>query len=65
MMREHWWTVVLSPLLAGVPLFTLGNLLHETYFAHRWGRKLATRVAPSGASGQEAFLRCGSSSASS
>lgn len=65
MMREHWWTLALSPLLAAVPLFTLGNLAHETYFAHRWGRKLARRFAPSGVPNQEAFLRCGSSSASS
>lgn len=65
MMREHPWTLALAPLLAAVPLFTLGNLLHETYFARSWGRKLAARIAPSGVSGQEAFLRCGSSSASS
>jgi predicted metal-dependent phosphoesterase TrpH len=40
MMREHPWTVALSPLLAAVPLVTLGNLLRETCFAHAWGRKL-------------------------
>ncbi len=61
MMREHPWTLALSPLLAVVPLITLGNLVRETYFAHAWGRNLDR----SGALPQEAFLRCGSSSASS
>jgi predicted metal-dependent phosphoesterase TrpH len=65
MMREHLWTLALSPLLAAVPIVTLGNLLHETYFAHAWGRKLERRGAPSQVGPQEAFLRCGSSSASS
>jgi predicted metal-dependent phosphoesterase TrpH len=62
MMREHPWTLSLSPLLAAVPLVTAGNLLRETCFAHAWGRKLdrAGALSP-----QEAFLRCGSSSASS
>jgi predicted metal-dependent phosphoesterase TrpH len=63
MMREHLWTLALSPLLAAVPLITLGNLIRETYFAHAWGYKL-NRV-PSRVRPQEAFLRCGSSSASS
>ena len=63
MMREHLWTLALSPLLAAVPLITLGNLLRETYFAHAWANKL-NRV-PSRVRPQEAFLRCGSSSASS
>ncbi len=63
MMREHLWTLALSPLLAAVPIITLGNLLRETYFAHAWGYKL-NRV-PSRVRSQEAFLRCGSSSASS
>ena len=65
MMREHPWTVVLSPLLAAVPLVTLGNLLRETWFAHAWGRKLAAGPALPQLETQEAFLRCGSSSASS
>ena len=62
MMREHRWTLVLLPLVAVVPLFTLCNLARETWFAHAWGNKLDRRgaVLP-----QEAFLRCGSSSASS
>lgn len=63
MMREHPWTVALAPLLAVVPLITLGNLVRETYFAHAWGYKL--NRAPSRVRPQEAFLRCGSSSASS
>jgi predicted metal-dependent phosphoesterase TrpH len=57
MMREHPWTLTLSPLFALVPFITLGNLLRETWFAHAWGRRLEQP--------QEAFLRCGSSSASS
>jgi predicted metal-dependent phosphoesterase TrpH len=64
LMREHPWTLVLSPLMAAIPVVTLGNLLLETYFAYRWGRIGQGRnrgVAPP----QEAFLRCGSSSASS
>lgn len=61
MTREHRWTILLMPLLAAVPLFTFFNLAHETWFAHAWGRKLDRR----GALPQEAFLRCGSSSASS
>ncbi len=97
MMREHLWTLALSPLLAAVPIVTAGNLLRETCFAHAWGRKLpldrpqngawvaAPQAAaypayrgprpalcglerdgaPSRVEPQEAFLRCGSSSASS
>jgi predicted metal-dependent phosphoesterase TrpH len=64
LLREHPWTLVLSPLMAAIPLVTLGNLLLETYFAYRWGRISQGRsrgVTPP----QEAFLRCGSSSASS
>jgi len=61
LMREHPWTLVLAPLMALIPAVTLGNLLRETYFAHAWGRKLARDAATP----QEAFLRCGSSSASS
>lgn len=61
MMREYPWTVSLSPLLAAVPVVILGNLIRETWFAHAWGRKLDR----GGTLPQEAFLRCGSSSASS
>jgi predicted metal-dependent phosphoesterase TrpH len=64
MLREHPWTVALSPLLAAVPLVTVGNLVCETYFAHAWGRKLDRGSLPQ-VRPQEAFLRCGSSSASS
>jgi predicted metal-dependent phosphoesterase TrpH len=62
LMRERPWTLVLAPLMAAIPVITLGNLLRETYFANYWGRKLRR-----GAGGlpQEAFLRCGSSSVSS
>lgn len=61
MMREHPWTLALLPLVAVVPAITLANLLRETWFAHTWGRKLDRGAALA----QEAFLRCGSSSASS
>jgi hypothetical protein len=61
MMREHPWALLLSPLLAAVPLVTAGNLLREIHFAHAWGRRLDRGAAFT----QEAFLRCGSSSASS
>ncbi|HEY1757249.1 MAG TPA: PHP-associated domain-containing protein [Bryobacteraceae bacterium] len=40
MMKEHPWTVVLSPLIAAIPVVTLVNLLMETWFAHTWGRRL-------------------------
>jgi predicted metal-dependent phosphoesterase TrpH len=60
LIREHRWTLVLTPLMAAIPFITLANLLRETYFAHAWGRKLGR-----GRALQEAFLRCGSSSASS
>jgi predicted metal-dependent phosphoesterase TrpH len=39
---ERRWTMVLAPLLALVPLVTLGNLLMETAFAARW-RNRSTR----------------------
>jgi predicted metal-dependent phosphoesterase TrpH len=76
LMREHPWTLVLAPLLALVPVVTLGNLLRESWFAHAWGRKLATSatgdrfLSPVSSTRaeqtpQEAFLRCGSSSVSS
>ncbi len=61
MMREHPWTAILLPLVAAVPVFTLGNLLRETWFAHAWGRRLDRGATLP----QDAFLRCGSSSASS
>jgi predicted metal-dependent phosphoesterase TrpH len=64
LMREHRWTMVLAPLMAAIPVITLGNLVRETYFAHRWGRKSRGRK-PGASTPQEAFLRCGSSSASS
>ena len=41
LMRERRWTAVLAPLLAGVPLVILANLVQETSFAHRWGRRTA------------------------
>ena len=59
LMCERPWTVALAPLMAAIPAVTLVNLLRETWFAHAWGRRLACSTA------QEAFLRCGSSSASS
>ena len=93
MMREHRWTLVLLPLVAIVPLFTLCNLARETWFAHAWGSRLLDACPRDGACAvvqsdtygdtasngaalcghdkrrgvlpQEAFLRCGSSSASS
>jgi predicted metal-dependent phosphoesterase TrpH len=61
MMREHPWTLALIPLVAVVPAVTLANLLRETWFAHAWGRRLNRGSGLP----QEAFLRCGSSSASS
>lgn len=61
MMREHPLTLALLPLVALVPLITFANLVRETWFAHAWGRKIDRSFALP----QEAFLRCGSSSASS
>jgi len=66
MMAEHPWTLALAPLFALVPAITLVNLLRETYFAHTWGRKIKRGgSAPVASEPQEAFLRCGPSSASS
>ncbi len=68
LMAEHAWTVVLAPLMAAIPAVTLVNLLRETWFAHVWGRRLdrsGTLPLRQNAAAQEAFLRCGSSSASS
>jgi predicted metal-dependent phosphoesterase TrpH len=61
LIRERPWTVALAPLMAAIPAITLVNLLRETCFAHAWGRKLDRRTSTP----QEAFLRCGASSASS
>jgi predicted metal-dependent phosphoesterase TrpH len=61
LIRERPWTLVLAPLMAAIPAVTLVNLLRETCFAHAWGRKLDRRTSTP----QEAFLRCGASSASS
>jgi predicted metal-dependent phosphoesterase TrpH len=41
LMRERRWTAVLAPLLAGVPLVILANLVRETSFAYHWGRRTA------------------------
>jgi predicted metal-dependent phosphoesterase TrpH len=38
MMAERRWTSMLAPLLAAVPLFTLGNMLVERAFVRKWGR---------------------------
>src|SRR5580704_9761028 len=45
MMQEHPWAVILSPLIAAIPVVTLVNLLMETWFAHTWGRKLDSRTS--------------------
>jgi predicted metal-dependent phosphoesterase TrpH len=41
LMRERRWTLLLAPLLAGVPLVILANLVLETAFADKWGRRTA------------------------
>jgi predicted metal-dependent phosphoesterase TrpH len=46
LMRERRWTVLLAPLLAGVPLVILANLARETAFAHKWGRRTAQVSKP-------------------
>jgi predicted metal-dependent phosphoesterase TrpH len=38
LMKEHPWTLALAPLAAIIPAVTLGNLLREIWFAHKWGR---------------------------
>ncbi len=38
--REHPWTFLLTPLLLGVPLVTLGNYFCELSFHTRWSRAL-------------------------
>jgi predicted metal-dependent phosphoesterase TrpH len=47
LMKEHPWALALAPLAALIPAVTLGNLLWETWFAHRWGR-LQTNVPTGG-----------------
>jgi predicted metal-dependent phosphoesterase TrpH len=46
MMAETRWTIALSPLLAAVPLFTLGNTLVERAFARKWSRLVLEGRAP-------------------
>jgi hypothetical protein len=46
-MREHPWALALAPLATLIPAVTLGNLLWETWFAHKWGR-LQTNVLTGG-----------------
>jgi hypothetical protein len=41
MLNERRWTVLLSPLMAAIPLVTLAHLALETMFAHKWGRRTA------------------------
>ncbi len=57
MMNESRWTYMLAPLLAAVPLATLGNFLVERSFARKWGRRVleerAPRFAPGAAESQE------------
>ncbi len=36
---EHHWTVALAPLIAAVPLITLGNYACEVAFNQRWSRR--------------------------
>jgi predicted metal-dependent phosphoesterase TrpH len=38
LVREHPWTVVLTPLMLLVPLVTLGNYFRELAFQARWAR---------------------------
>jgi predicted metal-dependent phosphoesterase TrpH len=47
LMREHPWALALAPLATLIPAVTLGNLLWETWFAHKWGR-LQTNVLTGG-----------------
>lgn len=57
MMLETRWTFALAPLLAAVPLFTLGNLLTERAFVRKWGRRIlegrSPRLAAGAAQSQE------------
>lgn len=41
MLKERRWTMLLSPLMAAIPLVTLAHLALETVFAHKWGRRTA------------------------
>jgi len=38
MIGERRWTLMLAPLMSGVPLVVLAILARELAFAHRWGR---------------------------
>ena len=44
MLKERRWTMLLSPLMAAIPLVTLAHLALETVFAHKWGRLTAGLV---------------------
>lgn len=46
MMEERPWTRVLGPLLAAVPIVTLGNSIAERVFASKWGRLVLDESAP-------------------
>ena len=41
LLKEKRWTVLLSPLMALIPLVTLAHVARETAFAHKWGRRIA------------------------
>ena len=41
LVREKSWTALLAPLLLAAPLVTLGNLIRELTFNHKWSRRLA------------------------
>ena len=45
MIREHPWTLLLSPLMAAAPLVTLGNFLREVSFERNWSRALGLHAA--------------------
>jgi predicted metal-dependent phosphoesterase TrpH len=48
LVQEYPWTIALAPLLAVIPLVTLGNYVREILFEYRWSRRVS---APSDGNG--------------
>jgi predicted metal-dependent phosphoesterase TrpH len=45
MIREHPWTLLLSPFMAAAPLVTFANFLREVSFERNWSRSLGLHAA--------------------